>query len=55
MRTISEGAQKVGMKTIYIDRWTDDIEQSCQAKMTEFDVYLKGMEELPDAVKNLSL
>ena len=47
------GAQKCGMRTIYIHRWTDDVDEDMESVKTEFDVFLEGMERLPDAIAEL--
>lgn len=46
----TRGGQEVGMKTVYVKRWTDDTEEDWEKAKTEFDVYLEGMEGLADAV-----
>ncbi|CAI6080291.1 unnamed protein product [Clonostachys chloroleuca] len=47
------GAKNCGMKTIYIHRWTDDIEEDMEQVRGEFDVFLEDMESLPAAIANL--
>jgi 2-haloacid dehalogenase len=47
------GAQNVGLRTIYVHRWTDDIDEDMEKVMTEFDFYLEGMESLPDTIAKL--
>lgn len=47
------GAKQVGMKTIYIHRWTDDINEDMDKVRGEFDVYLENMDDLPKAIANL--
>ena len=44
------GAQKVGLKTIYIHRWTDDVDEDMESVRKEFDVFLEDMKELPAAI-----
>lgn len=44
------GAQNVGMKTIYIHRWTDDIDENMDKVKEEFDVFLEDMKGLPTAI-----
>lgn len=44
------GAQKCGMKTIYIHRWTDDVNEDMDQVRKEFDVFLENMEELPTTI-----
>ncbi|KAF5234558.1 hypothetical protein FAUST_7538 [Fusarium austroamericanum] len=45
------GAQAVGMKTIYIHRWTDDVDEDMEKVKGEFGAFLEGMEELPATIK----
>ncbi|KAJ5688987.1 haloacid dehalogenase [Penicillium macrosclerotiorum] len=47
------GAQGVGMKTIYIHRWTDDIDEDMSKIRTEFDAFLEDMKDLPFAISNM--
>lgn len=47
------GAQNVGLRTIYIHRWTDDIDEDMEKVRTEFDFYLDDMETLPDTIAKL--
>ncbi|KAL3295618.1 haloacid dehalogenase [Colletotrichum asianum] len=47
-------AKNLGMKTIYIHRWTDDIDEDMVEVKNEFDVFLEGMQNLPDAIKKVS-
>ncbi|UZJ53094.1 hypothetical protein CBS101457_002414 [Exobasidium rhododendri] len=47
------GARAVGMKTVYIERWTDDIEEDKAVVREENDAYLKDMSDLTSAIKNL--
>ncbi|KPI41554.1 uncharacterized protein AB675_9179 [Cyphellophora attinorum] len=50
------GAKKVGMKTVYIERWTDDVrvDKRCVKASGEVDVWLDGgMGGLVEAVKSL--
>lgn len=51
----TRAAKEVGMKTIYVYRRTDDIEEDQEKVRTEFDVYLTDMIELPEAVSALSM
>lgn len=48
-----EGAKAVGMKTIYICRWTDDILEDQEALMSQFDAYLRDMTELSATIYKL--
>ncbi|OOQ91171.1 (S)-2-haloacid dehalogenase IVA [Penicillium brasilianum] len=47
------GAQKVGLRTIYIHRWTDDIDEDMDKVKTEFDFYLENMESLSDTIAKI--
>jgi FMN phosphatase YigB (HAD superfamily) len=47
------GAKAVGMKTIYVYRWTDDIKEDQEIVKGEFNVYLESMEGLADAIGKL--
>ncbi|KAK5988016.1 Haloacetate dehalogenase H-2-like protein [Cladobotryum mycophilum] len=47
------GAQKCGLKTIYIHRWTDDIDEDVDKLKAEFDVFLEGMGQLPAVLANM--
>lgn len=47
------GAQKIGMKTVYIHRWTDDVDEDMEKIRTEFDAFLEGMEGLPTVVASM--
>ncbi|KAJ5664998.1 haloacid dehalogenase [Penicillium maclennaniae] len=47
------GAQGVGMKTIYIHRWTDDIDENMDQVKKEFDVFLENMKGLPTAISGM--
>jgi 2-haloalkanoic acid dehalogenase type II len=48
------GAQKCGMRTIYIHRWTDDTDEDMEQVKTEFDVFLGNMEELPATIQKMN-
>lgn len=47
------GAQQCGLRTIYVHRWTDDIDEDMEKVKEEFDVFLEDMVELPKAIANL--
>jgi 2-haloacid dehalogenase len=47
------GARNVGMKTIYIHRWTDDIDEDMDNVKREFAVFLENMEGLPAAISTM--
>ncbi|OGM41670.1 haloacid dehalogenase [Aspergillus bombycis] len=46
-------AKQIGMKTVYIHRWTDDIDEKMDEVEKEFDVFLEGMEGLPATIAGL--
>ncbi|GAB1195580.1 hypothetical protein APSETT444_004841 [Aspergillus pseudonomiae] len=46
-------AKKIGMKTVYIHRWTDDVDENMDEVGKEFDVFLEGMEQLPATIARL--
>jgi 2-haloalkanoic acid dehalogenase type II len=48
------GAQKCGIRTIYIHRWSDDSDEDMDKVRTEFDVFLENMEELPATIKKMN-
>lgn len=48
-----KGAKAVGMKTVYVKRWTDDIREDQQLIMRENDAYLEDMTELDVAIAKL--
>ncbi|KAM0543462.1 hypothetical protein ACHAPJ_012326 [Fusarium lateritium] len=47
------GAQNVGIKTIYIHRWTDDVDENMDKVRREFGAFLEGMEDLPATIEKL--
>ncbi|KAH7147856.1 HAD-like domain-containing protein [Fusarium sp. MPI-SDFR-AT-0072] len=47
------GAQNVGIKTIYIHRWTDDVDEDMEKVKGEFAAFLEGMEELPATIERM--
>lgn len=49
----TRGAAAVGMRTVYVHRWTDDVREDQEVVRGEHDVYLEGMEGLVDAVERL--
>lgn len=49
------GAQKTGMQTIYIHRWTDDIDEDMTEVKTEFDSFLEDMEGLPAVISKMQV
>ncbi|WYZ33771.1 hypothetical protein EsH8_I_000047 [Colletotrichum jinshuiense] len=48
------GAQKVGLRTVYVHRWTDDVDEDMEKVRTEFDVFLEDMRDLPAAISSIS-
>lgn len=47
------GAKAVGIKTVYIKRWTDDIDEDDAQVRNEFDAYLNDMFSLSSVIKQL--
>lgn len=47
------GAQACGLRTIYVHRWTDDIDEDMEAVKKEFPVFLEDMTSLPEVIQNL--
>ncbi|KAF4770827.1 hypothetical protein N7455_007233 [Penicillium solitum] len=47
------GAQKCGLRTVYVHRWTDDIDEDMELVKTEFDVFLENMNDLAGAIRGL--
>ncbi|KAJ4421308.1 hypothetical protein N0V82_003818 [Gnomoniopsis sp. IMI 355080] len=50
----TRGAKKMGMKTVYIHRWTDDIKEDQEALRDEHDAYLGSMEQLDEIASKLN-
>jgi beta-phosphoglucomutase-like phosphatase (HAD superfamily) len=48
-----KGAKAVGMKTVYVYRWTDDIHDDQKIIKEENDAYLTDMETLQEVVSGL--
>ncbi|KAK4935642.1 hypothetical protein LTR10_023329 [Elasticomyces elasticus] len=48
-----KGAKAVGMKTIYVYRWTDDIREDQEVVRRENDAYLSDMHSLDSAIASL--
>lgn len=48
------GAKAVGMQTIYIYRWTDDIFEDQEIIRKENEAYLTSMEQLPETIARLA-
>lgn len=49
----TRGAKAVGMKTVYVYRWTDDIREDQEVVRGEHDAYLDSMDRLDEAVAGL--
>lgn len=49
----TRGAKGVGMRTVYVHRWTDDIEENMDIVKGENDVFLESMEGLGDVIGRL--
>lgn len=49
----TRGAKKVGMKTVYIHRWTDDINEDMELVKGENDFFLEDMAELVTVIGKL--
>lgn len=47
------GARAVGMRTVYVYRWTDDVREDQEVVRGENDVYLEGMDGLAEAIAGL--
>ncbi|KAK5121847.1 hypothetical protein LTR85_004722 [Meristemomyces frigidus] len=47
------GAKAVGMKTVYVHRWTDDVREDQEVVRGECDAYLESMEGLVGVVESL--
>jgi len=47
------GAREVGMKTVYVERWTDDVCEDKGLVRGAVDYYLEGMEGLPDVLAGM--
>lgn len=50
----TRGARAVGMRTVYVYRWTDDVKEDQDVVQGENDVYLEWMEGLVDAIAGLA-
>lgn len=47
------GAKAVGMKPVYVGRWTDDIQEDQEVIRSENDAYLEDMRQLDEAISKL--
>ncbi|KAF5872602.1 putative haloacid dehalogenase protein [Botrytis fragariae] len=48
-----KGAREVGMRTVYVRRWTDDINDDQEVIKRENDAYLENMEDLEKVIREL--
>ncbi|KAK9238910.1 HAD-like domain-containing protein [Lipomyces kononenkoae] len=49
----TRGAKKAGMKTVYIHRWTDDINEDMEVIKGEDDFFLEDMADLAEVIGRL--
>ncbi|KAJ5872389.1 Haloacid dehalogenase type II [Penicillium soppii] len=47
------GAKKCGLRTVYVHRWTDDIDENMDEVRGEFDAFLDNMDGLADVIAGL--
>lgn len=47
------GGKKVGMKTVYVHRWTDDVNENMEVVKGEHDFFLEDMVNLATVIKQL--
>jgi 2-haloalkanoic acid dehalogenase type II len=47
------GAKKCGLRTVYVHRWTDDVDEDMTRVRNEFDVFLESMDGLMSAIAGL--
>ena len=47
------GAKTAGMRTVYIDRWTDDIEEDKSIVKEENEYFLADMTSLPEVITKM--
>jgi 2-haloacid dehalogenase len=47
------GAKTCGMRTVYVHRWTDDIDENMEEVKTEFDAFLDSMDNLATVIETL--
>ncbi|KAJ7137542.1 (S)-2-haloacid dehalogenase IVA [Mycena crocata] len=48
-----KGAKAVGMKTVYVRRWTDDIWEDQELIRSENDAYVEDMQQLDEVISKL--
>jgi FMN phosphatase YigB (HAD superfamily) len=49
------GAKDVGMQTVYIKRWTDDIEEDFDSVQKENDFSILDMTQLPEIISRMQV
>ncbi|KAK5191129.1 hypothetical protein LTR96_003154 [Exophiala xenobiotica] len=49
----TRGAKEAGMRTVYIHRWTDDINEDMEVVKGENDFFLEGMTDLVEVIGRL--
>ncbi|KAG6997816.1 haloacid dehalogenase, type II [Physcia stellaris] len=49
----TRGAKKAGMRTVYIHRWTDDLNEDMAVVREEHDFFLEDMTDLVEVIKHL--
>ena len=49
----NRGAREVGMKSVYVRRWTDDVNEDMEVVMGENEAFLEDMTELADVIGRL--
>lgn len=49
----TRGAREVGMRTVYVRRWTDDVREDMEAVRGENDAFLEDMNGLVEVVGRL--
>ena len=49
------GARKAGMRTVYVDRWTDDIVEDKEVIRKENEHFLKDMKLLPEVIAEMQI
>lgn len=47
------GAKAVGMRTVYVRRWTDDVLEDQEVIRRENDVYVEDMRQFHEAISKL--
>lgn len=48
------GAREVGLRTVYVHRWTDDVDEDMDKVKSEFDAFLEDMTGLPRIIDGFS-